>query len=262
MRGGLWYNVRMKAVYWLPAAALAGFIAGGWGAREELRALRELSESDEAKAVAKSKPDGFDAFASIMRIPDEAKRLPSRKEKGKTSRNAIAATNRAPSAATRPVAAPTKQAATNRTTAAMRLMRPEDLQARIEDAQDLWATRVEVARAQWKSKLKLDGKSEAAFDAALQEMNEKLYDSMDALATIIGEQESMTPELGLRLLSETTALLAETYDRVGECVAPELRSEVSTMNLADFIDPGVAEPLVRVQDKLGGSGFAPRGGSR
>ena len=89
MRGGLWYNVRMKAVYWLPAAALAGFIAGGWGAREELRALRELSESDEAKAVAKSKPDGFDAFASIMRIPDEAKRLPSRKEKGKASRNAI-----------------------------------------------------------------------------------------------------------------------------------------------------------------------------
>ena len=262
MRGGLWYNVRMKAVYWLPAAALAGFIAGGWGAREELRALRELSESDEAKAVAKSKPDGFDAFASIMRIPDEAKRLPSRKEKGKASRNAIAATNRAPSAATRPVAAPTKQAATNRTTAAMRLMRPEDLQARIEDAQDLWATRVEVARAQWKSKLKLEGEAEKAFDAALQEMNERLYDCVSTLAEIVGREEKLSPETGLRLVGETSSIMADAYDRIGACVAPEMRGEVAEINMVDFIDPGVAEPLVGVQDKLEGSGFAPRGGSR
>ena len=141
-------------------------------------------------------------------------------------------------------------------------MNPEDLRARIEDAQDLWAARVELARAQWTSKLKLEGASEAAFNAALQEMNDKLYDSMDALAAIIDEQEKMTPELGLRLLGETTTLLAETYDRIGASVSPDLRDEVSTMNLVDFIDPGVAEPLVRVQGKLEGVSIAPKGGTK
>ena len=74
---------------------------------------------------------------------------------------------------------------------------PEDLRARIEEAQDLWRTRVDLARAQWKSKLKLSGESETAFDAALQEMNERLYDSVAALAGLLEGRESLTPELGL-----------------------------------------------------------------
>ena len=108
---------------------------------------------------------------------------------------------------------------------------PEDLRARIEDAQDLWATRVELARAQWTSKLKLKGASEAAFNAALQEMNDKLYDSMEALAAIINEQEKMTPELGLRLLGETTTLLAETYDRIGASVSPVLLAQTDVLSV-------------------------------
>ena len=45
-------------------------------------------------------------------------------------------------------------------------------------------------------------------------------------------------------------------------MAPELRDEVSEMNIVDFIDPGVAEPLVGVQDKLEVSGARSRKGSR
>ena len=247
----------MKVVYWLPVAALAGFIVGGWGAREDLRALRDLSKKDEAKAVSKGKPGGFDAFASMVKMPDEARRRPPRRHV-EANRPSIAATNRAALAASKPA----DKAATNRTAAAARRVNPEDLRARIEDAQDLWATRVELARAQWTSKLKLEGASEAAFNAALQAMNDKLYDSMEALAAIIDEQEKMTPELGLRLLGETTTLLAETYDRIGASVSPDLRDEVSTMNLVDFIDPGVAEPLVRVQGKLEGVSIAPKGGAK
>ena len=71
----------MKVVYWLPAAALAGFIVGGWGAREDLRALRDLSKKDEAKAVSKGKPGGFDAFASMVKIPDEARRRPPQRRR-------------------------------------------------------------------------------------------------------------------------------------------------------------------------------------
>ena len=60
----------------------------------------------------------------------------------------------------------------------------------------------------------------------------------------------MTPELGVRLMGDVSTALAETYDAIGACVGEGKRDEVSNMNLADFIDPSVAEPFVAVQDKL------------
>jgi hypothetical protein len=60
----------------------------------------------------------------------------------------------------------------------------------------------------------------------------------------------MTPEAGLRLVGETTAIMADAYDRIGECVSPDMRNEVSQIQIVDFIDPGVADPLISVQGKL------------
>ena len=136
----------------------------------------------------------------------------------------------------------------------------EDLSVRIAEAQDLWRTRVDVSRAQWKERLKLSGESEKAFDAALQEMNERLYDSIAAVADHVAGMETMTPELGLRLVGETTAIMAEAYDRIGACVPQEMRSDVSSIQMVDFVDPGVAEPLIGVQGKL--DGFPRPGGRR
>ena len=51
-------------------------------------------------------------------------------------------------------------------------------------------------------------------------------------------------------MGETATVMAGAYDRIGECVAPEMRGEVAEINMVDFIDPGVAEPLVGVQDAL------------
>ena len=109
---------------------------------------------------------------------------------------------------------------------------------------------MDMARAQWKAKLGLSGKAEKAFDDALQEMNEKLYASATALAERLASAEKMTTELGLRLVGDTTAIMAETYDRIGAVVPQGRRAEVSEMQMFDFIDPAVAEPLIGVQDKL------------
>lgn len=257
----------MKAVYWLPVVCLAGLIVGSWGAREELRAYQEHEKEQKAKAAEK-KPDGFNTFAHMVKIPETARRhhRPGRRNRPDRPKSAIALTN-APVAQ---VAAASSAAATNgvggatggtstvaRAESRWSQMSPEDLRARIEEAQDLWATRVDIARANWKSKLKLSGESEKAFDAALQEMNEKLYDSMTTLASLLAKQEKLTPELGLRLMGDSTTILAETYDRVGACVAPEMRGMVSEMQLFDFVDPGVAEPLVGVQGKLDGFHMGP-----
>ena len=121
----------------------------------------------------------------------------------------------------------------------------------------MWATRVDVARAQWKAKLGLSGDAEKAFDDALQDMNEKLYTSVSALAERLASEEKMTPELGFRLMGDTSTILAETYDKIGTCVPSERRAEISEMQMIDFIDPAVAEPLIDVQDKLEGFSMRP-----
>ena len=240
----------LKVGLWLPLACLIGFLVGSWGARDELRAFQEHAKEQKAAAT---KPDGFSTFARMVKIPETARRHRRPRREGHANPvSPIAATNAA--AGKRPtsrlstdVTEPFPVVATN---APPRRLSPEDLRARIEEAQELWRTRVDVARAQWKARLKLTGEAERAFEAALQEMNERLYDRVAALAGILAEKDEMTPELGLRLVGETTTILAETYDRIGACAAPGQRDEIAKMQMVDFIDPGVAEPLVDVQGKL------------
>ena len=129
-------------------------------------------------------------------------------------------------------------------------MAPEDLRARIEEAQELWRTRVEVARATWKDRLKLSEDASRQFDAALESMNDHLYETMQTMAQLAASRDQVSPELGLRLVGDATTIMAETYEKVGACVPPEMRDAVSDMPMTDFIDPGVAEPLIAVQDKF------------
>ena len=244
----------MKILIWLPAVFLLGIVIGAWEPREEIRALKEKPR--EAEARARDTANGFQAFATLANIPKEARRPHRRKPADKPLFKA--ATNNPPGRAQATVAAskPSPQAeatgasATNAPPRAPRRIAPEDLRARIEEAQDLWRTRGELALAQWKEKLKLEGAAAEQFDAAIGSMNEQLYDTMQTMAELLAHQERMTPELGLRLMGDATTILAETYEKIGACVPAARRAEVSEMQIVDFIDPGVAEPLIPVQDKI------------
>jgi len=244
-----------KFFFLLPLVCLAGFIVGSWGSRADLRALKEL-DKNEKRSAAEQKPDGFDTFARMAKIPETA-RHPRRKRPSRTSlrRSVIAVTNVPKSEVS--AAAPQTTNAVDGAAEPSGRRTPDDLAVRIEEAQEMWATRVDVARAQWKAKLSLSGETEKAFDDALQEMNEKLYASVSALAERLASEEKMTPELGFRLMGDTSAILAETYDKVGACVPQDRRGEVSEMQMIDFIDPAVAEPLIAVQDKLEGFSMHP-----
>ena len=241
---------------WLPLACLVGYAVGAWGARDELRAYQESVKEDRRRSSKNAA--GFDTFANIVKIPEMTRR-PRKTKKAHKNLKGVQSTNGTAAVAAAPAgnaAVATNAPSVSANTPPRRSV--EDLGVRIEEAQELWRTRVEVARAQWKDKLKLSGEKEQAFDAALQEMNERLYDSIAAVADMIAGSETMSPELGLRLVGETTAIMAETYDRIGACVPQEMRTDVSSIQMVDFIDPGVAEPLVGVQGKLEGLGRPPR----
>ena len=255
----------MKSIIWLPLACLAGIVIGAWGPREQLRTSLDNARK-QAQAEAKwgasraVTANGFQAFARLANIQSEATRPHRKRADAKPLFNsgtnkpprkaAVAATNKPP----REVAA----SATNRPPEKQERLAPADLRARIEEAQAWWSTRVELARAKWHEKLGLDAEAAEKFDTVLDNMNEQLYDTMLTMSTLLAQQDKMTPELGLKMMGDATTIMAETYDKLGACVPAEKRAEVSNMQVFEFIDPGVAEPLIDVQDKL--ENFPMQGG--
>ena len=239
----------MKNWFWIPLAAIAGVIAGSWGPREDLESYKATVQAERTQKKV-SGTAGFDAFARLANIPDVAKRRPKTRTNGVER---VKGVEKVEGVETNGVASVGQR-------------RPqvsrEDLSARIEDAAELWNTRVELAKTQWKGKLGIgDDKASAAFDSAVAAMNESLRDTMETFAEEIENAGRMTPELGLRMMGDLTRTLAEAYDAIGAAVPAERRNEVSEIPVHEFIDPMVAEPLIGVQDKLEG-GFMRHGGTK
>lgn len=232
----------MKHWYLIPLAAVAGLIAGAWGPRADLEALKEMQTEKAVKSEADAK-SGFGAIASLVNIPDRARRARIDPAESKTNRvvsvedangvRVVAGTNRWNRA-------PRRAAWRDR----------EDLRNRIEDAKELWRTRCELARTQWKSKLNVSGDSEKRFDEMVDAMNADLKDLMSEFAAEVAERKDVSPELGVKMMSAVTRTLAEGYDAIGECVEADVREEVAKMPLHEFIDPSVIEPMIQVQDYL------------
>ena len=255
----------MKNWFWIPLAAIAGGIVGSWGPREDLE-LYKANVQEERTQKKVSGTTGFDAFAKLANIPDVARHRP----KARTNELARSVGH----------SVPVQEAETNEDEEVVaeipdpkdpdapksRIMRSnfsrEDLEARIQEAADLWNTRVELAKTQWKGKLGIgDGKDAEAFDSAVATMNESLRDTMEALAEEIEKAGKVSPELGLRMMGDLSRNLADAYDAIGALVPADRRGEVSEMPVHEFIDPMVAEPLIGVQDKLEG-GFRIHGEGR
>ena len=230
----------MKTWHWLPLAAILGFAAGSWGPRADLAALQEKSRAEHHRRSERrpEKSAGFETFAQMTGIPEKARQP-------RFAPAEPAATN-APDAA----AESGTNAAPRVVVRGRRRLSPEDLRSRIEEAGELWRTRVELARTQWKGKLKLSGPAADGFDAALDEMNASMRESMAALASEIAAAGRMTPELTMRLMGEVTATMAQTYDRIAESAPGADRGDVSDLPVFEFIDPSVAEPLIAVQDLI------------
>jgi len=235
----------MKNWLWIPFAAVVGLVAGSWGPRTDLQLLQERMR--EERMVRKTaSASGFDAFAKLTGIPDVAKRRPS-------AGTEPAGTNEV-SVATNAIAAAKDAKRMSGRERFRRQMTKEDLRARIDEAADLWRTRVELATVQWKERLGVSGgKGSAAFDAAIAGMNEALRETMQAMADEIESAGKMTPELALRLMGDASREMAEAYDALGEAVPEERRADLSEMPVFEFVDPAVAEPLIGVQDKLEGA---------
>jgi len=235
----------------MPFALLLGLIIGGWAPREELRAAQKQVTDLSAKLADREKDSRMDVFTRMVKIPDRATQTkptsaPPHADKvaaNEAATNAVAETanTNAPVQSRRHrLPFPDRQPGAN----------PEDLRARIDEAKELWKTRVDVARAQWIDRLKLSQDQTAQFDESINNMNAQLYTAMQKLADELAASDTMTPETGIRAFNEMTSILVETYDNIGSSLPEDQAGQVGTMELPDFIDPAITEPLIAVQDKL------------
>jgi len=230
----------MKTWYLIPFTLLVGLLIGRWFPNDEVRmsqpgSVKGGQTKNQEKSVVKA--PGLDELTRMMKIPDRASRpvQPS-------ATNRVEET-KAGGATNHPVA-----------TKPGRPQTPEDLQARIEEAQALWKTRVDIARAQMLDQLGLAGNAEKceAFDATINEMNQALLETMQMMAADLKNGAEASPELGMRAIAQVTTSMAATYERLGDVVDTEKRTVLSSMQMHDFIDPGVISPLIEVQDKMQG----------
>jgi len=235
----------VKHWYLIPLAAIAGLIAGSWGPRADLDELKELQETAKEEKAANHRSGGFGAIADLANVPTRASRPRRVRVDGEVGERGekVAETNAVEDAETIASNAAVKVEARKRVS-------PEDLRARIDEAAELWRTRSELAKTQWKAKLGLADEDAERFDETLDAMNDALRETMVAAAEEIAQAGKLTPELGTKLISAMTASMSETYEAIGSSVNEDKRREVSEMTLHDFIDPSVIEPFVSVQGML------------
>ncbi len=237
----------MKTWYLVPFALLLGLLIGRWFPNDDVR-VSQPNAAKEGRGRAAEKPvakaPGLDELTRMMKIPDRASRPVQQLATNRTEEAKAGSVTNAPGAA--------KPA---------RPQTPEDLQARIEEAQALWKTRVDIARAQMLDQLGLVGNAEKceAFDATINEMNQALLETMQMMAADLKNGAEASPELGMRALAQMTTSMAATYERLGDVVDADKRAALSSMQMHDFIDPGVISPLIEVQDKMQGFQAGPQG---
>jgi len=227
----------MKLWYLLPFTLLAGLLIGRWFPTEERRTEADVH----VKAPAQMNETALNNITRMIQIPDKA----TKQRRRPTSTN------------TPPVVVVAdgiqEQASTNARPHRVRHDRisPEDLRARIDEAKELWRTRAELARVQLFDKLNLQTvEQQTRFDNAINAMNQTLLNSMQGLAAEIKNSPEMTPEQGVRVLSQMTTAMTTAYDGLFQSVPQDKQAEVGKIQMTDFIDPSVIEPLTEVQDKL------------
>jgi len=228
----------MKLWHLLPFTLLAGLLIGRWLPNGETR----IESAVQMDVSNQKNTDALNNITRMVQIPDKA---------AKPRRRAPAVTNQPPEVSTNAISG--DQPNTNAPAQHQHRERlsPEDLRARIDEAKELWRTRAELARAQMIDKLGLKTvEQQTQFDNAINTMNQTLFTTMQGLATEVKNSPEMTTEQGIRVVAQMTAAMTTAYDSLFQAVPQDKQLEVGKMQMTDFIDPNVIEPLTEVQDKF------------
>ena len=235
----------MKSLAWIPVALLLGLALGAWPAKNEMKQLREETERLRKEAKARAGGAGtLGQLTQIMRIPEAPAAKPARPA-GPASTNGpdVAAdggdaTNRPPRR--RPPFADIRP-------------RPGDdrtMRERIDAGMDAWRVRSDIARNNFIANAGLDAAQAAQFDVLVQAMNLRLKDRLSRFAGEVKDGQKITPESGARIINDLSGSVVMTYDEMDRTLPTWRAGNPGRFDMADFIDPAVAEPLIDIEGDI------------
>lgn len=221
-------------------ALLAGLALGGWGPRADLREARDRIKELEKKASRQEASAGkMQQVKTMLRVKDDEVRA--------------AATRRArkpppprplPPPAEEPedAIASARPAATNA---------PPRMGHDIAEAAELWSARVEMSRNSFIGNLGLNPQQVAMFDGVTAVMNAQLEERIGKWAETLKQQDEMTSEDGVRMMTELGNVITKTYDEMDQVMPQGWRERAGGgFDLVNFVDPAVAMPLTEVEGKI------------
>lgn len=227
----------MRAYILLPFIFLLGLLLGQCTPQQELTRLkRELAQRP--KHAEQRHNLNLDTITRMVQIPETTTRRSARPAP------AVQITANAPSDASDAATSP------HDTASFPPSWSEHSLAARIEEAKELWQTRMTLARTQWIERLQLTTDGVILFDDVIDNMNLELQASLQQLADLLADDTTMNTAIGVRLVSQLTTSIANAYDELHTLLPPETHAPLTELELTDFINPAVADPLIAVQDKL------------
>ncbi len=236
-----------NSILFVPLAFILGGLVGYWSPSRD---LRTLDARHEVQATS-GKTTGFNVLSTLVKIPDEQSAIASQPAPNPVAEEVpsepieeiVAANDTPPDLEDEDVVAVDVQELSQSTA-------EENFAEDLERAKELWRTRAAMAKATIAENLGLSSAQMESLDISIDAMNARLKESFETLAENLKEKDEMDMELGIRMLGDVSATLADTYDSIGALADSSKREEVSDINLLDLIDPSVAKPLESMAGKI------------
>jgi len=246
----------MKAYILLPFALLLGLVLGGWGPRSELRTAQdELKKTRKLLKEANAERGGSD-----VRRVTQLLGIDEREQTPRLDRDIQPALPEG----MEEMVEDAEPAAVDSQPDASKTRSPESgnsgeenpdrrggIQRNIDEAIELWKLRSDIARSTFLANGRFSEEDAVDFDVLVETMNVRLRQSIKSWANEVREKEKVGTEEGIRLVNEVTDVLVLTYDEMDRKLPENWRDTGGKgLQLGDFIDPSVAKPLIKVEDKL------------
>ena len=225
----------------LVAGLIAGMVLGRIGPQADLRHARE--RIDELERQARERPHngaGLGGVRSIFKVTEQdmeaGKKARAARERGQGTGTVAAAAGA--------TGETTQVAVTAGASNDVAKLDHHSISNEVEKLKKAWQMRADIARTNFVSKAKLDEKQATDFDVLVEAMNLRIGTSIDKWSAYIKEQGKLTPETGVRMMTELGQAMVVTYDEMDRKMPPDWRQNAgSKFELVNFVDPEVLTPL-------------------
>ncbi|WP_372807234.1 hypothetical protein [Pontiella sp.] len=130
--------------------------------------------------------------------------------------------------------------------------RPVSGEERLDQAIELWNVRTRLARASFIERMGAGEEEINDFDVLMAALNLRAEATISNWVARIEQQEQITSEDGIRMVSELLDWVVLTYDEMDRKLPANWREGVGDeFRLIEMIDPQVAAPLLRIEGRLG-----------